>query len=118
MKLHWLPKPPGTSVLDSGGFSIIMKGMLIVLLMCMLTITGVNCEDTIDVVGRIYIVGNEPFTEVAIETKDGKTYVIVGEVADSLRNMQGEVVEIKGRLRGKTSYTKQSIYLVEYKKCK
>ncbi|HID93577.1 MAG TPA: hypothetical protein EYP60_05725 [bacterium (Candidatus Stahlbacteria)] len=95
-----------------------MKRMLIVLLMCTPIITGINCKDTIDVVGRIYIVGNEPFTEVAIEVEDGKTYIIVGEVADSLRKMQGEIVEIKGKLKGKTSHTKQSIYVVEYKRCK
>ena len=95
-----------------------MKGILIVLLICTFTITGINCKDTIDVVGRIYIVGNEPFTEVAIEVENGKTYIIVGEVADSLRKMQGEIVEIKGKLKGETSYTKQSIYVVEYKICK
>lgn len=95
-----------------------MKGMLTVLLMCMVTIIGVNCKDTIEVVGRIYIVGNEPFTEVAIETEDGKAYVIVGEIADSLRKMQGKLVEVKGKLKKRASYTKQSIYVLEYRKCK
>lgn len=95
-----------------------MKGILIVLFMCMFFLIGIGCKDAINVVGRIYIVGNEPLTEVAIETEDGKTYAIVGEVADSLKKMQDELIEIKGKLRGRTSYTKQSIYVVEYRKCK
>jgi len=95
-----------------------MKGIFIVLFLCVFFLTGIGCKDVIDVVGRIYIVGNEPFTEVAIETEDGETYAIVGEVADSLRKMQGELIEIKGKLKGKTSYTKQSIYVVGYRKCK
>jgi len=95
-----------------------MKRILILLSTCVLTLTGVNCKDTIEIVGKLYIVGNEPFTKVAIEAEDGKTYVIMGAITDSLRKMQGKVVRVKGKLMGKTVYTNQSIHVIEIIKCK
>jgi len=52
----------------------------------------------ITVRGRIYITGNEPFTEVALESQDGKVYILKGWGVNELRGLQGRIVEVEGRL--------------------
>lgn len=51
----------------------------------------------ITISGRIYITGNEPFTEVALACEDGKIYVLRGSRVKELRALQGKIVEIKGK---------------------
>jgi hypothetical protein len=50
-----------------------------------------------EVTGKVYIMGNEPFTQVAIETKDGEVYVLLGEQAKDLRRLQGRRVSVVGK---------------------
>jgi hypothetical protein len=59
-------------------------------------------KDEVQVAGRIYVMGNEPFTQVAIQTDDGKVYALTGEYDKELRSLQGKRVTVKGRLSGKT----------------
>ena len=59
-------------------------------------------KDEVQVAGRVYVMGNEPFTQVAIQLDDGKVYALTGEYDKELRSLQGKRVTIKGRLSGKT----------------
>jgi hypothetical protein len=59
-------------------------------------------EEEVQVTGRIYVMGNEPFTQVAIQLDDGKVYALTGEYDKDLRALQGKRLTIKGKLSGKT----------------
>ena len=59
-------------------------------------------EEEVQVTGRIYVMGNEPFTQVAIQLDDGKVYALTGEYDKDLRALQGKRLAIKGKLSGKT----------------
>jgi hypothetical protein len=59
-------------------------------------------KDEIQVTGRIYVMGNEPFTQVAIQPDDGKVYALIGEYDKELRSLQGKRVTVNGKLSGKT----------------
>ncbi|MBU4202331.1 MAG: hypothetical protein L6243_01320 [Candidatus Altiarchaeales archaeon] len=52
-------------------------------------------DSGIEVRGRIYVTGNEPFTQLAVEAPEG-SYCLTG--ADELRNMQGQTLTIRGEL--------------------
>ena len=53
-----------------------------------------------EVTGLIKVYGNEPFTFLGIETKDGKLYSIKAdkELNDELQKTQGNIIEIKGTI--------------------
>ncbi len=55
----------------------------------------------IETKGRIVVIGNEPFTSVAVEALDGTVYRLEAEAAvlQKLRLMQGKIIQIVGRLR-------------------
>jgi hypothetical protein len=59
-------------------------------------------EKEIQVTGRIYVMGNEPFTQMGIELDNGKVYALVGEHDRELRGLQGKRLTVKGRCTGKT----------------
>jgi len=58
--------------------------------------------EEIQVTGRIYVMGNEPFTQVAIQLDDGKIYALIGEYDKQLRSLQGKRLSVVGKLGGKT----------------
>jgi hypothetical protein len=61
--------------------------------------TGGREEAGSIVVGTIQIIGNEPFTRVAIESASGQTYILKcqKEVEDLLRNNQGKLARVHFR---------------------
>jgi len=59
-------------------------------------------KEEIQATGRIYVMGNEPFTEVAIQVDDGKIYALTGEYDKQLRRLQGKRLSVVGKLGGKT----------------
>jgi hypothetical protein len=66
-------------------------------------------EEEIQVTGRIYVMGNEPFTQVALQLDDGKVYALIGEYDKDLRALQGRRLTIKGKLSGKTPQGAEAI---------
>ncbi len=60
-------------------------------------------KDEIQVTGRIYVMGNEPFTQVGIESDDGTVYALIGDYDKQLRGLQGKRLDVRGKLRGKTT---------------
>jgi len=59
-------------------------------------------KEEIQVTGRIYVMGNEPFTQVAIQLDDGKIYALTGEYDKRLRSLQGKRLSVVGKPGGKT----------------
>jgi len=66
-------------------------------------------KDEVQVTGRIYVMGNEPFTQVAIQLDDGKVYALTGEYDKELRSLQGKRLTVKGKLSGKTPRGEEAI---------
>ena len=54
-------------------------------------------NEEVEVTGRVYVMGNEPFTHVAIQTDDGQVYALVGEHGKDLRRLQGRRIFATGR---------------------
>jgi hypothetical protein len=54
-------------------------------------------KDEVEVTGKVYIMGNEPFTHVAIKLDDGQVYALVGEKAKELRGLQGKRLSVIGK---------------------
>ncbi len=66
-------------------------------------------EEEIQVTGRIYVMGNEPFTQLGIESDDGKVYALIGEQDKDLRGLQGKRLTVKGKFAGKTNRGAEAI---------
>ncbi len=54
-------------------------------------------SDEMEVIGKVYLMGNEPFTYVALKTDDGQVYALVGEHEKELRRLQGRRVKVVGK---------------------
>jgi hypothetical protein len=54
-------------------------------------------SDEMEFIGKLYLMGNEPFTHVALKTEDGQVYALVGEPAKELRRLQGRRVKVMGK---------------------
>jgi len=72
-------------------------------------------KDEIQVTGRIYVMGNAPFTEVGIEGDDGKVFALIGEHAKELRRLQGKRLTVKGELGGKTTRGVEALKVKNFK---
>jgi hypothetical protein len=83
--------------------SIFWSGALLLILMGTLGAGSMKDKEEIQVTGRIYVMGNEPFTQVAIQQDDGKVYALTGEYDKEFRRLQGKRVTVNGKLRGKTT---------------
>jgi hypothetical protein len=70
--------------------------------------------EKIMVTGRVYVMGNEPFTVVAIEQDDGKVYALVGDHEKELRKLQGKRVTVKGKLSEKRPRGAEAIDVISY----
>jgi hypothetical protein len=82
---------------------ILLLGALLLVLLGTLGAGSLKMKkDEIEVAGRIYVMGNEPFTQVAIQLDDGKIYALTGEYDKELRTLQGKRLTVKGKLSGKT----------------
>jgi len=57
----------------------------------------------IEVTGRIFIAGHEPFTQVALEQDDGLVFILTGENEEELRTLQGKRLTITGILGDRTT---------------
>ncbi|MFH0811934.1 MAG: hypothetical protein V2A69_03730 [Pseudomonadota bacterium] len=48
--------------------------------------------------GKVYVVGNEPFIELALQTGEGKVYTLRGGLVSELKGLQGQWVRITGEV--------------------
>lgn len=84
-------------IIRIGGVSVGLCASVVLMLAC--SQTGGREEAGSIVVGTIQIVGNEPFTRVAIESASGQTYILKcqKEIEDLLRNNQGKLARVHFR---------------------
>jgi len=72
-------------------FTILLSTIVVSIIGC-----AGNCNTTNKLSGTLYVAGNEPFTYLALDTKDRTVYKI--ECADSLKKelwqLQGKTVEL------------------------
>ena len=62
-------------------------------------LSGTKNESIITVIEvKVYVVANEPFTELAIKAKDRKVYPLSGDLVSELRGLQGEWLKLKGKI--------------------
>lgn len=63
----------------------------------MVIVAFAACSSSGKIVGTIYVIGNEPFTQVAVEDSTGAVYRIetTDEIERQLRRMQGRKVELQ-----------------------
>jgi hypothetical protein len=54
-------------------------------------------REEMEITGKISVIGNEPFTQVAIRSEDGQVYVLVGEHSLELGRLQGRRVAMTGK---------------------
>ena len=59
-------------------------------------------KEEIQVSGRIYVMGNDPFSQAAIQLDDGKVYALTGEYNKQLLSLQGKRLSVVGKLGGET----------------
>lgn len=76
---------------------------------------GTMKNQEIEVTGRIFLMGHEPFTQVAIELADGQVLALKGKYEKELRHLQGKQVIIRGLSIGKTPQGIKIIEVHEFK---
>lgn len=71
-----------------------LRDFKLIAIICLMLLA---CASSGKVVGTIYIMGNEPFTSVALETPEGKVYRVstTKELEQRLRGLQGRKVELE-----------------------
>lgn len=95
----------------------IKKYLFLLLLLTFLASIGAGSmrNQEIEVTGRIFVTGHEPFTQVAIELSDGRVFALMGIYDKELRSWQGKKLTIKGIYRGKTAQGLEGIEVKEFK---
>lgn len=72
----------------------------------------------IEVTGRIFVAGHEPFSQVALEQDDGLVFILTGENQKELRGLQGRRLTITGVLGEKTARGAQAIEVRSFRAAK
>jgi hypothetical protein len=72
-------------------------------------------KEEIQATGRIYVMGNEPFTQVAIQLDGGKVYALTGEYDKQLRSLQGKRLSVVGKPGGKTPRGAEAIEVKSFR---
>ena len=83
--------------------------LLLALLGCIGAGSIKGVEEEIRATGRVYVMGNEPFTQVALQLDDGKIYALTGQYDKQLRSLQGKRLSVVGIAGGKTSRGAEAI---------
>ena len=55
-------------------------------------------SESVEVAGKVYVMGNEPLTHVGLKADDGEVYVLQGEHEKQLRSLQGKRLSVKGQI--------------------
>ena len=96
-------------------WTVILPGALLLFFLGNLGAGSMKMEEEIQVTGRIYVMGNEPFTQLGIELDNGKVYALVGEHDQELRGLQGKRLTVKGKVGGKTNRGAEAIQVSAFK---
>jgi len=72
-------------------------------------------SDEIQVVGRVYVMGNEPLTVVALKLDDGEVYALLGDHDKELRGLQGRRLSVVGKSREEKPRGAKAIIVKSFK---
>jgi hypothetical protein len=95
--------------------AVIFPGALLLLFLGNLGAGSLKMEEAIQVTGRIYVMGHEPFSQLGIELDNGEVYALVGDREKVLRGLQGKRLTVKGKFGGKTRGGAESIQVSSFK---
>jgi len=94
----------------------LMVGVLFLILLGNLGAGSMKVDkEEIQVTGKVYLIGGEPFTYVGIQLDDGKVYALMGEHEKELRSLQGKRLTVKGKVGGKTTRGVEAIEVKSFK---
>ncbi len=94
----------------------LMVGVLFLILLGNLGAGSMKVDkDEIEVTGKVYLMGGEPFTYVGIQLADGKVYALSGKHEKELRSLQGKRLTVKGKLGGQTTRGVEAIEVKSFK---
>ena len=94
----------------------LMVGVLFLILLGNLGAGSMKVDkEEIQVTGKVYLIGGEPFTYVGIQLDDGKIYALMGEHEKELRSLQGKRLTVKGKVGGKTTRGVEAIEVKSFK---
>ena len=104
----------------SGMLKRILKALMVgVLFLILLGNLGAGSmkvdKDEIEVTGKVYLMGGEPFTYVGIQLDDGKVYALSGKYEKELHSLQGKRLTVKGKVGGKTTRGVEAIEVKSFK---
>jgi len=71
-------------------------------------------RESVTITGRIAVIGNEPFTRLALITEDNQVYELEGEKVEELRALQGETIQVTARLLEERGYYAQKLEVISY----
>lgn len=96
--------------------TILMTAVLFMVLLANLGAGSMKVDKKeIQVTGKVYLMGGEPFTYVGIQLDNGKVYALIGEHEKELRSLQGKRLTIKGTLSGQTTRGVEAIEVKSFK---
>lgn len=75
---------------------------LALILFSFITLPIFGANNCIQVTGKVTMVGNEPFTQIAIQATSGPRgfYIATGPLVAELKNLQGATLKVQGRVTG------------------
>jgi hypothetical protein len=83
---------------QGSGKSVFLSCLIIFILLVTLGAGSLKKgSDEMKVAGKVYLMGNEPFTHVALRMDDGQVVALVGEHEKELRRLQGRRILATGR---------------------
>jgi hypothetical protein len=95
---------------------ILMTAVLFMVLLANLGAGSMKMDKgEIQVTGKVYLMGGEPFTYVGIQLDDGKVYALIGEHEKELRSLQGKRLTVKGKVGGKKTRGVEAIEVKSFK---
>lgn len=106
--------------MNESNFSYSNKGLRAAIIVLSLA-AGLGCanieshQNEIHVAGRIFILGNEPFTKPAVQLDDGRVLVLAGHKVEELRNYQGKRLYLTGYYRQAPPGGIDQLELVSYR---
>jgi hypothetical protein len=80
-----------------------MRGVFFLILLVLIFLGSLGAgrmkpgKEEIQLVGKVYVMGNEPITHVALKLDDGKVYILLGEYDKELRALQGKRISVTGQ---------------------
>jgi len=95
---------------------IAAAGLLAIILLGTLGAGSMKLEsEEVEVTGKVYVMGNEPLTQVAIKLDDGQVYVLLGGHEKELRRLQGKRVSVVGKPSEEKPRGKEAIVVKSFK---